>query len=376
MRRPLILLSLVLLGAAAAGPAAAACSMPGGIGGTGVTADGGIGGTGIRAEGGIGGTGQRADIDLSVIGVVTGFGSICVNGVEVHYDASTPVTHDGEPSSARALAIGHVVALHAFGNSAEARARAIDVRSAAVGRVTAIERSSNSLNVLGQTVRVEPWTTMGPGLAGPTLADVGLGESLRVSGLRRADGTIIATRIERATSAKEIEGMPAETTRLENGAFIVQGYVAGATAGGEVRVGGMPFRVPERIAAQLTRDRLVRLSGRTESGGVRVVDRADILTAPLDPRPERTLGASGGRPGEGGRGGRGEDDDRRGRDSGSGENDRGNSGPGSGADRGGADRPDNSGPGRGGADRVERPERGGGSSRPERPERSERSGRH
>jgi hypothetical protein len=372
MRRPLALLLLVLLGVASAGPAVAACSMPGGIGGTGARADGGIGGTGITADGGIGGTGLRADTDLSVIGVVTGFGSICVNGVEVHYDASTPVTHDGEPSSARALAIGHVVALRAFGNSAEARARAIDVRSAAVGRVTAIERASNSLNVLGQTVRVESWTTVGPGLAGPTLADVGLGEPLRVSGLRRADGTIIATRIERAPSAKEIEGASAETTRLENGAFIVQGYVAGAPARGEVRVGGIPFRVPERIAAQLTRDRLVRLSGRTESGA-RVVDRADILTAPLDPRPERTLARDAG---DDRRGRSGGDDNRRGRDSGSRDDERDSSGPGSGADRGAADRRDNSGPGRGGADRVERPERGGGSGRPERPERSERSGRH
>jgi hypothetical protein len=369
MRRPLAVLLLVLLGVAAAGPVAAACSMPGGIGGTGATADGGVGGTGVNSDGGIGGTGLRADTDLSVIGVVTGFGSICVNGVEVHYDASTPVTHDGAPSSARALAVGHVVALHAFGNSAEARARSIDVRSAAVGRVTAIERSSNSLNVLGQTVRVEPWTTVGPGLAGPTLADVGLGEPLRVSGLRRADGTIVATRIERAPSARESPGAPAETTRLEQGAFIVQGYVAGAPARGEVRVGGLPFRVPERIAAQLTSDRLVRLSGRTESGGSRIVERADILSAPLDPRPERTLVRDGGRSDGGG-------DNRRGRDSGSRENERDNSGPGSGSDRGGADRLDNSGPGRGGADRVERPERGGGSNRPERPERSERSGRH
>jgi hypothetical protein len=388
MKRTLALALLVLLaGVAVAASVASSCLMPGGIGGTGVspnsgiggtgvtpdsgiggtgvTADGGIGGTGVTADGGIGGTGMRADADLSLIGVVTGFGSICVNGVEVHYDASTPVTLDGEPSSPGALAIGHVVALRAFGNGVEARARAVDIYSAAVGRVTAIERSDNSLQVLGQAVRTESWTMVGPGLAGPALADVGIGEPLRVSGLRRADGTIVATRIERAPSAKESTGAPPDATKFERGAFIVQGYVADVSAGGEVRVAGMPFRAPAQISGQLARDHLVRLSGRTEADGARIVERAQILTAPLDPRPERILGRGDGAPGGG--------DNRRGRDSGSGENERGNSGPGSGPDRSGPDRGervDRSGP-----DRAERPDRSG-PDRVQRPERPDRSGRH
>jgi hypothetical protein len=333
--------------------------MPGGIGGTGATSDGGIGGTGVTTDGGIGGTGKRADAELSLIGVVTGFGSICVNGVEVHYNASTPVTHDGEPSSAAALAVGHVVEVRAFGNSIEARARAVDIVSAAVGRVTAVESPGSSLHVLGQPVRMETWTAVGPGLARPAL-----GEPLRVSGLRRADGTIVATRIERAPAAKESAGAPTDARRLEQGAFIVQGYVTETPAGGEVRVAGMPFRAPAQIAQQLARDRLVRLTGRTQADGARIVERADILAAPLDPRPERTLGRAGGSPSDG--------DNRRGRDSGSGDTERGGSGSGpergdrSGPDR--AERQDRSGP-----DRAERPER---SDRIERPERPDRSGRH
>ena len=81
----------------------------GGIGGTGAPAlldnlppesmvgRPGIGGTGA-AEGGIGGTG--------LIGVITGFASICVNGVEVFYDASTPVSADGLSMSLSTLAVG------------------------------------------------------------------------------------------------------------------------------------------------------------------------------------------------------------------------------------------------------------------------------
>jgi hypothetical protein len=31
--------------------------------------------------------------------VITGFASICVNGVEVHYDANTPVSINGQPAA-------------------------------------------------------------------------------------------------------------------------------------------------------------------------------------------------------------------------------------------------------------------------------------
>src|SRR5690349_21550179 len=62
---------------------------PGGIGGTGAVA-GGVGGTGIGSEsdnGGIGGTG--------IVGTITGFASICVNGLEVHFNNDVPVSENG-----------------------------------------------------------------------------------------------------------------------------------------------------------------------------------------------------------------------------------------------------------------------------------------
>ena len=108
----------------------------GGIGGTGapalldnLPADSmvgrpGIGGTGA-AEGGIGGTG--------LIGVITGFASICVNGVEVHYDTGTPVSADGLPMSLDHLAVGQVVAVQAIGEGDQLSARSISIMRAAVG---------------------------------------------------------------------------------------------------------------------------------------------------------------------------------------------------------------------------------------------------
>ena len=76
-----------------------------GIGGTGdVALKPGIGGTGID-NGGIGGTG--------IVGVITGFASICVNGVEVHYDESMPVNDNGQTVKTGVLALGQVVVVKA-----------------------------------------------------------------------------------------------------------------------------------------------------------------------------------------------------------------------------------------------------------------------
>src|SRR4051794_7219997 len=77
--------------------------------------------------GGIGGTGQRAEAEIGVLGVITGFGSICVNGIEVHYDSGTPVAYNGDLSSAKALGIGQVVSVLAIGASTQARAQWIDI---------------------------------------------------------------------------------------------------------------------------------------------------------------------------------------------------------------------------------------------------------
>src|SRR3984957_18086835 len=71
--------------------------------------DRGIGGTGAPAPGplisdrGIGGTG--------IVGVITGFGSVFVDGLEVAYAPGTPMTVDGEAGTPDALHVGQVAAI-------------------------------------------------------------------------------------------------------------------------------------------------------------------------------------------------------------------------------------------------------------------------
>src|SRR5262249_8334346 len=101
--------------------------------------EGGIGGTGMHPAAphdADGGTGISAPRDSGVIGTITGFGSICVGGLEIHYAADTPVQKDGRTASPGELAVGEVVEVVASGNGDERRAEQITVRSILSGPVT------------------------------------------------------------------------------------------------------------------------------------------------------------------------------------------------------------------------------------------------
>lgn len=156
---------------------------PGGIGGTGIGKDGpsGMGGTGINQAGasGLGGTG--------IVGIITGFASICVNGVEVHFDDTTPVSDNGQVVTARRLAVGQIVSVRASGSGEEFSASNIALIHAVVGPIAAIDRSTGTVSVLGQTARAQ---------RGEDLAGLAPGNWVRVSGLRLASGAIDASHFE------------------------------------------------------------------------------------------------------------------------------------------------------------------------------------
>lgn len=160
----------------------------GGIGGTGVVAGRpGIGGTGI-SEGGMGGTG--------IVGVITGFASICVNGLELQYDAGTPVSDNGMPVSTRQLALGQLVAVRATGAGEALSARHIALRHAAVGPLQTLNAVTGEFRILGQPARA-----LNPG----DLAGLQVGNWARVSGHRLAQGEIVASRIEPITPQAQVQ---------------------------------------------------------------------------------------------------------------------------------------------------------------------------
>jgi len=219
-----------------------------GIGGTGSPLPkkngSGIGGTGaIANESGIGGTGQKTDNQASIIiGTITGFGSICVNGVEIHYAASTPIQINGEASNTDQLALGQVVSVNVSGTGHEVYAKDIQVMNIISGPVTEIDSQLNQVTVLGQKVHLSDKTHFSD--VKVTLANIQKGSFIQVSGLRQNDGGIVASRIANSFSANraQITGIASDIT--ENG-FKIRGVSIttlnkpSVKAGQHVRVSGL-----------------------------------------------------------------------------------------------------------------------------------------
>ena len=186
----------------------------GSMGGTGTVADAypivpnsavASGASGAGGTGGMGGTG--------IVGTITGFASICVNGVEVHYDANTPVSINGRAGTARELAVGQQVALNARTVAGQLHANGIGVVDAITGPVTQVSPATRTLQIMGQTVRADAVTGINP-------ATLNVGDVARVSGHRAPNGDIIATRVDRASPSASVLGT---VTAVEANAISVNG---------------------------------------------------------------------------------------------------------------------------------------------------------
>lgn len=217
-----VLAAVAILGACAPGPdgepkvaapAAGLCAVGPDDGP--VIADRGIGGTGAPpaadpskvADRGIGGTG--------IVGVITGFASVCLNGREVAFGTGVPVLIDGQAASPGALRAGQVAVIEAGGPGLALDASRIGVRHEVVGRVDV--EPGGSLLVAGQLVKVSPQTRQGTVAA--------QGDWVAVSGIRAPGGAIEATRLDKAAP----------------GDVLVRGVLQRETGG--YRIGLLPLRL-------------------------------------------------------------------------------------------------------------------------------------
>jgi len=226
-RRLSLLLSLCLLACflqPASGGAASHCES----GGRQRPDEGGIGGTGAHPsapddDDGIGGTGISAGGDVGVIGTITGFASICVGELEIHYGPGTPVLMDGQPATDAELAVGQVVEVVATGTGSEVNARRIAVRHIVVGPVTGIDGEHSRIDVIGQTVQLSPATRdEGNEQESTTAAAFPLHSFVTVSGMRRADGVVMASRIVK-TDARHLVQVVGTLTKSDSGMLAIAG---------------------------------------------------------------------------------------------------------------------------------------------------------
>lgn len=152
-----------------------------GLGGTGKLA-----GTGSDAGSGLGGTG--------ILGEITGFGSIFVNGIEVEYDDSTAFTIDGETAAQQQLEIGDVVEVLTADDNKHTRARIINLRHEVIGRVESVDLKTFSFTVNGQDVV--------QAIHKVALPEVG--STVAVSGFRIDEKTILSTRTTPADAERNL----------------------------------------------------------------------------------------------------------------------------------------------------------------------------
>jgi hypothetical protein len=206
--------------------------------------DGGTGGTGnqesgenvaksLVSEGGVGGTG--------IIGIITGFASICVNGAEIHYDASTFISMDGRPSTAHDLAVGQVIAARTFDTGPEFKARNIAIIHAVVGPIYNFNSEIQEIRVLDQLIKISPLKGNGD------FSHFATDEWVQVSGHRLSDGTIIATHIKSVPPQSVDAKITGYVTKIDADNFEVNGtridydtklFPIVITHGSEIRVVG------------------------------------------------------------------------------------------------------------------------------------------
>jgi hypothetical protein len=144
--------------------------------------DYGIGGTGIVAQ-------NIASEAVGVVGEITGFGSIFVNGIEVEDDASTIISVNGRKVSSHEFEIGEVVEVLTRDEHAVTGAVLINVRHEVIGPISEIDRSGKRLTVLNQNV-----------LFRSLPEDIESGDFVSVSGFRDGAGQVHASRITAAES--------------------------------------------------------------------------------------------------------------------------------------------------------------------------------
>lgn len=217
----------------------------GGIGGTGIQDEGGIGGTGrTSGDGGIGGTGDLADGDtIGILGTVTEFASICVNGVEIHFDPRTPVQVDGQRTTHKTLAIGQVVRVVAKSAGNRLIAQNIQVEHTLSGPISSIDTAQRRIRVLGQTIQIGRRSVVTDGVrkVPVDINTLSNGQFVKISGLRRPNGTVMASRIEGATRTDPLRLVGRVSAR--NGSVVTIGgttvNLRGPAAVSQVRKGNV-----------------------------------------------------------------------------------------------------------------------------------------
>lgn len=204
-------------------------------------AEGGIGGTGIEmaeSRGGIGGTGAAG-----VLGTVTGFGSIHLNGLRVVFPPSGAVRAPSGMVSEAEIDLGETLEmLGQRRGDGTIEPTAAMFRFPIIGQVEEVNATGTRLSLLGARVIVE----QGALVVGEAEEAIRLkaGDWVQVSGLP-AQGAIVASRVERlpgpvrSSVMGRVEAGPGPGLIRVNGVSVDYGNSTPPRLGWTVRVSGV-----------------------------------------------------------------------------------------------------------------------------------------
>lgn len=154
----------------------------------------------LSACGGGGGTTSSASTGTTTAaavyaGPISGFGSVVVNGVRFSSVGASLRDDDGQTVNLSQLKLGMTVRVNGDvdDSTGQGTASQLEVVHGTRGILTAVNTSTGTLTLLGQTVSTNA-ATVYQGVA--NLAALTIGQSVEVYGAQQADGTLLATLVE------------------------------------------------------------------------------------------------------------------------------------------------------------------------------------
>lgn len=139
-----------------------------------------------------------APVGKTVVGPISGFGSVIVNGVRYETNNAS-FTIDGNPGSQADLKVGQIVVLKSERDSSGANiASSVDYEEILEGPVESIDLVNDRFVILGRTVVVNNTTSFDDDISPSSIDGIVVGDILEISGDFNADGEIIATRVEKS----------------------------------------------------------------------------------------------------------------------------------------------------------------------------------
>ncbi len=233
-----------------------------GIGGTGIEG-GGIGGTGAPTtltDRGIGGTG--------IVGTITGFGSIFINGLELHYTDSLPVNSIDGVIAPRNFAVGQVVAVEAETRNGRLFAQNAEIKIPVAGRINETDSQGGRVKVFDQWIKLAEDTRFHDTTNQST--DLKTGDYITVSGFQRPDGLIGATRIERRSNGPG--SVTGQITAIDDHGFTVGNVRVDSPIGArtqDIRIGNQITVIGQAGAKTLKASRLTPRAAKPFGGRMR-----------------------------------------------------------------------------------------------------------